>query len=267
MDPGVRRAVRVTRLTLGLFGSGILLLCCRAESLTPLTVTGIVGESSLLPCMNTELGKKVNNEIRVYWQVASQCIYAFYSGQEHPDQNYSHRAKLFSTEFKQAHYKDPELTVEGEQNEGEPMRLTCSSCGGYPEPTVHWTSGFLDIDENSTAKVYTNCSPEHLCNITSTLRIQSPVNNVTCKIYNAKLKENKTATYFRKEPLDTDKNAIVSESVTHHRWTIPMVIVVVILVLLAVYIVRRHFSKSPSADDVPAQKGELASFVSLDPAV
>ncbi|XP_072127957.1 ICOS ligand-like isoform X2 [Mobula birostris] len=310
MDPGVRRAVRVTRLTLGLFGSGILLLCCRAESLTPLTVTGIVGESSLLPCMNTELGKKVNNEIRVYWQVASQCIYAFYSGQEHPDQNYSHRAKLFSTEFKQgnfsllltdlqvsdeakyicliqlktpslnydvvlkvtvtlqiaAHYKDPELTVEGEQNEGEPMRLTCSSCGGYPEPTVHWTSGFLDIDENSTAKVYTNCSPEHLCNITSTLRIQSPVNNVTCKIYNAKLKENKTATYFREEPLDTDKNAIVSESVTHHRWTIPMVIVVVILVLLAVYIVRRYFSKSPS-DDVPAQKGELASFVSLDPAV
>ncbi|XP_072127961.1 uncharacterized protein [Mobula birostris] len=235
MDPGVRRAVRVTRLTLGLFGSGILLLCCRAD------------------------GDEGTYRREIY-RLVEWC----------PSNNLSpnvNKTKELIVDFRKAHYKDPELTVEGEQNEGEPMRLTCSSCGGYPEPTVHWTSGFLDIDENSTAKVYTNCSPEHLCNITSTLRIQSPVNNVTCKIYNAKLKENKTATYFREEPLDTDKNAIVSESVTHHRWTIPMVIVVVILVLLAVYIVRRYFSKSPSADDVPAQKGELASFVSLDPAV
>ncbi|XP_072890238.1 uncharacterized protein [Hemitrygon akajei] len=263
MDPGVR----VTQLVLGLFGSGILLSCCRAESLSTHTVTGIVGESSLLPCLDSKLGIKVSNEIRVYWQVKSKCIYAFYSGQEHPDQNYSHRAKLFSTEFKQAHYKDPELTVEGEQSEGKPMRLTCSSCGGYPKPTVHWTSGFLDIDENRTAKVYTNCSSEHLCNITSTLRIHSPVNNVTCKIYNAKLKENKTATYVRDVHLVTNKNAIVSGSETHQRWTIPMVIIVVLLVLLAIYIIRRHFSKSSSADDRPAQEGELDSFVSSDPAV
>ncbi|XP_059809874.1 ICOS ligand-like isoform X2 [Hypanus sabinus] len=307
---GPERLNRVTQLVLGLFGSGILLSCCRAESLSTHTVTGIVGESSLLPCLDSKLGIKVNNEIRVYWQVKSKCIYAFYSGQEHPDQNYSHRAKLFSTEFKQgnfsllltdlqvsdeanyicliqlktpslnydvvlqvtvtlqiaAHYKDPELTVEGEQNEGKPMRLTCSSCGGYPKPTVHWTSGFLDIDKNRTAKVYTNCSSEHLCNITSTLRIHSPVNNVTCKIYNAKLKENKTATYVRDVHLVTNKNAIVSGSETHQRWTIPMVIIVVILVLLAIYVIRRHFNKS-SSDDRPAQEGELDSFVSSDPAV
>ncbi|XP_051899339.1 CD276 antigen-like isoform X2 [Pristis pectinata] len=308
MDPGTLRAVRVTRLVPGLFGCALLLLCCRAELSSTLTVTGIVGESSLLPCLDTNVGKEVNNEIRVYWQVANQCIYAYYSGQEHPDQNYSNRAKLFTTEFKQgnfsllltdlqvsdeakyicliqlktsslgysvvlkvtvtlqvaAHYAEPTLTSEGQQGEGKSVRLTCSSWGGYPEPIVHWTSGFLNIDENSTAENFTNCSREQLCNVTSVLWAHTALNSITCKIYNAKLKENKTATYIGNFFQEYNISNIVSE--THRRWTITVVIVVVILVLLVAYILLGHFSK-PSSDGVAAQQSELASFVGLDPAV
>ncbi|XP_078388128.1 CD276 antigen-like isoform X1 [Cetorhinus maximus] len=103
MDPERRRTLRGTRLVPGLFECG-LLLCWGAVPLTTLAVSGIVGESALLSCVDSTVGKHANDEIRVYWQRVGQFVHAFYSGQEHANQNYSNRAKLFTKEFQQGNF-------------------------------------------------------------------------------------------------------------------------------------------------------------------
>ncbi|XP_067830316.1 CD276 antigen-like [Heptranchias perlo] len=103
MELGQRRTLRGTRLVPGLFECG-LLLCWGTVSLSSLAVSGIVGESALLPCVNSSLGKVADYKIRVYWQKAGQCVHAFYSGQEQANQQYGNRTKLFKEEFNQGNF-------------------------------------------------------------------------------------------------------------------------------------------------------------------
>ncbi|XP_060705365.1 CD276 antigen-like isoform X1 [Hemiscyllium ocellatum] len=103
MDPGHRPTFRGARLVPGLFECG-LLLCWGAVSLSTLTVSGIVGESALLPCVDSTIKNHALDEIRVYWQMADQLVHAFHSGKEHVSQDYSNRARLFTKEFKQGNF-------------------------------------------------------------------------------------------------------------------------------------------------------------------
>ncbi|XP_067875583.1 CD276 antigen-like isoform X2 [Heterodontus francisci] len=278
--------------------------------LSTLAVSGIVGESALLSCVNSDVGKRADDEIRVYWQTADHFVHAFYSGQEQTNQSYGNRAKLFTEEFKQgnfslllsdlqvsddadytciiqmkqpilgytvvlsivvtlqvsAHYTEPVLTVEPKQTDlghGELVKLICSSWGGYPEPTVHWTNSITDIlDGNRTVVNHINCSRKELCNVTSILWIQATSHSITCSIYNAKLQENKTATLFWNLP----KVNPVSE--LRHKWVTPVVLVALIIVVsLAIYVFLKYFPRSLLTGDVAAQQFELASLKLTDPVV
>ncbi|XP_078093281.1 CD276 antigen-like [Mustelus asterias] len=103
MDPVHRRGSRGIRLVPGLFECG-LILCWGTVHLSTIAVSGIVGESALLSCVNSTLGKHANDNIRVYWQRDDQCIHAFYSGKEHTGQNYSNRTYLFTKEFRRGNF-------------------------------------------------------------------------------------------------------------------------------------------------------------------
>ncbi|XP_078286564.1 CD276 antigen-like [Rhinoraja longicauda] len=76
----------------------------RTASPSTLTVTGIVGEGSLLPCLDTDVGKRAGDDIRVYWQVASRIVHSFYSGGEHSISDQGNKARLFSPEFKHGNF-------------------------------------------------------------------------------------------------------------------------------------------------------------------
>ncbi|XP_055487412.1 CD276 antigen-like isoform X1 [Leucoraja erinacea] len=95
---------RVTRRVAGLLQFALLLLCCRTVSPSSLTVTGIVGESALLPCLDTNVGKQANNDIRVYWQVATRLIHSFHKGREDNTLGLGTRARLFTAEFKHGNF-------------------------------------------------------------------------------------------------------------------------------------------------------------------
>ncbi|XP_055522047.1 CD276 antigen-like isoform X1 [Leucoraja erinacea] len=95
---------RVTRRVAGLLQCALLLLCCRTVSPSSLTVTGIVGESALLPCLDTNVGKQANNDIRVYWQVATRLIHSFHKGREDNTLGLGTRARLFTAEFKHGNF-------------------------------------------------------------------------------------------------------------------------------------------------------------------
>ncbi|XP_048473485.1 CD276 antigen-like [Rhincodon typus] len=196
MDPGRKPAFRGARLVPGLFECG-LLLCWGTVSLSTLTVSGIVGESALLSCVDSSINIHAIDEIRVYWQMADQLVHAFYTGKEQNNQDYSNRTKLFTKEFKQGNFSlllsdlrvsdEAEYTcvVQMKQQTGYDVVLSVSVslqiAADYTEPVLTAKS-----EQDHGAFVKLNCSswggyPEPLVywtnDITNTLPENSTVKN------------------------------------------------------------------------------------------
>ncbi|XP_072348079.1 ICOS ligand-like [Scyliorhinus torazame] len=168
MDPGCRPRFRGTRLLPVLFECG-LILCWGTGHLSTIAVSGIVGESALLPCENSTLENHANDGIRVYWQRVDQYIHAFYSGKEHANQNYSNRVKLFTDKFKDGNFSlllsnlrvsdEAEYTCVIQMKQPTEYKVvlivsvTLQVAAHYTEPVLAVEAGQTDLGHGALVKV------------------------------------------------------------------------------------------------------------------